>query len=181
MGEAAGLPDKEVRARVARLDDLLERLERTPGPVTQAAMEAIEALTEVYGTALARVVALVDSGAASVRSLAADEVVGHLMLLHGLHPDPPEQRIARVLAEMRQHLGDGGEAELTGIQDGVAKIRLSVGGCRSTAAGLASSVRDAVLAAAPELADVDPVIVRPPAAPALIPAETLLRRPAASR
>jgi Fe-S cluster biogenesis protein NfuA len=178
MAEAAGLPDQEVRRRVARLDGLIERLERMPGPATQTAMEAIEALTEIYGTALARVAAIVDAGPASVRSLAADEVVGHLMLLHGLHPDPPEQRIGRALAEARQHLGDRGEAELTGIQDGVAKIRLTVAGCRSTAASLASSVGDAVLAAAPELAGVDPVIAKPPA---LIPVDTLLRRPAASR
>jgi Fe-S cluster biogenesis protein NfuA len=173
----AGLPDQEVRERVARLDDLLERLEHLPGPGTDVAMEALEALTEVYGTALARVVASVDE--ATRRSLADDEVVGHLLLLHGLHPDPPEERIARALDEVRPGLGDGGDVELTGIDDGVATIRLTTGGCRSTAARTAAAVRDVVLDAAPELADVAPVTARPPAAPALIPVDALLRRPVA--
>lgn len=170
--EPAGLPDAEVRERVTRLDDLLERLEQVPGPAAEVAMEAIEVLTEVYGTALARVVASV--GEATLRSLADDEVVGHLLLLHGLHPDPPEQRIARALDEVRPELGEGA-VELTGIDDdGVATIRVTAAGCRSTAARTASAVRDVVLAAAPELADVHPVTARPPA---LIPVDSLLRRP----
>jgi Fe-S cluster biogenesis protein NfuA len=170
----AGLPDEEVRERVARLDDLLDRLERLPGPASDMAMEAVEALTEVYGTALARVVALAAAGSATPGSLAADGVVGHLLLLHGLHPDPPEQRIARALDEVRMQLGDRGDVELTGIDDGVAKLRVTAAGCASTAAATAAAVRDVVLAAAPELADAEPVTARPPA---LIPVDSLLRRP----
>jgi len=177
VAEQLGLPDEEVRERVARLDDLLGRLEHLPGPAVDVAMEAIEALTEVYGTALARVVALVSTGSAGVRELADDEVVGHLLLLHGLHPDPPGERIARALDEVRPELGEKGDVELTGIDDGVATIRVTAAGCSSTAARTASAVRDVVLAAAPELADVRPVTARPPAAPALIPVDALLRRP----
>jgi Fe-S cluster biogenesis protein NfuA len=176
MAESAGLPDKEVRARVTRLDELLERLEQLPGPATQVAMEAIEALTEIYGTALARVTAMAGAGRISAQSLAADEVVGHLLLLHGLHPHPPEQRIGRVLDEARPRLGNNGDIELTGIDGGVAKIRITAAGCPSTAAALASSITEAVLAAAPELAGVDPVVVKPPAPPALIPVDALMRR-----
>lgn len=177
MADRGGLSDQEVRARVTRLDDLLGRLEKLAGPEARIAMEAIEALTEVYGTALARVSAMAEAGAVSQRALAADEVIGHLLLLHGLHPDPAEQRIARALAEVAEHLGEDGDAKLTGIRDGVAAIRITASGCGSTTASLASSVRDVVLAAAPELAGVDPVISKPPA---LIPVETLLRRPAPS-
>lgn len=176
----AGLPDEQVRAQVTRLNDLLERLEQLPGPATQVAMEAIEALTGIYGTALARVSAMAEAGTASPASLAADEVVGHLLLLHGLHPDPPEQRITRALDEARSHLGDKGGIELTGIDGGVAKIRITAPGCPSTAAALVSSVTEAVLAAAPELAAVEPVMVKPAAPPALIPADALLRRPVTS-
>lgn len=173
MGE--GRSDAEVRERVTRLDDLLEQLERVPGPMTDVAMEAIEALTEVYGTALARVVAAVDEG--TLRRLADDEVVGHLLLLHELHPDPPEQRIARALDEVRPELGDRAEVEFTGIDDGVAHLRLTASGCASTAARTAAAVRDVVLDAAPELADAESVTVKPPA---LIPVDALLRRPVPS-
>lgn len=180
MAEPAGLPDREVRARITRLNDLLERLEQLPGPAADMAMEAIEALTAIYGTALARVTAMVTDGTASPRSMAADEVVGHLMLLHGLHPEPPEQRIDRVLAELRPQLGGKGDIELTAVEDGVAKIRITAAGCRSTAAALASAVSDAILAAVPELAGVDPVTDAAPAPPALIPVEALRRRPVPS-
>lgn len=167
MGD--GLADAEVRERVTRLDDLLEQLERVPGPMTDVAMAAIEALTEVYGTALARVVAAVDEG--TLRRLVDDEVVGHLLLLHELHPDPPEQRIARALDQVRPEVED---VELTGIdEEGVAHVRLTASGCASTAARTAAAVRDVVLDAAPELADAESVTVKPPA---LIPVDALLRR-----
>jgi Fe-S cluster biogenesis protein NfuA len=173
MGE--GLSDEALRERVIRLDQLLERLEQAPGPSTDVAMEAIEALTEVYGTALARVVASV--GEDTLRSLADDELVGHLLLLHGLHPDPPEERIARALDEARPQLGDRATVEFTGIDGGVAGVRLTASGCASTAARTAAAVRDVVLDAAPELADVEAVTARPPA---LIPVDALLRRPVPS-
>jgi Fe-S cluster biogenesis protein NfuA len=177
MDDAAGLPDEQVRARVARLEELLERLEHLPGAATQMALEAIESLVEIYGTALARVTAMAEAGNLSLRSLAGDEVVGHLMLLHGLHPDPPELRITRALDEVRPHLGEQDDVELTGIHDGVATIRVTVAGCSSTAAALASSLQEAVLAAAPELAGIEPVVVRPAAAPALIPLDAVRFRP----
>jgi Fe-S cluster biogenesis protein NfuA len=173
MGE--GLSDEAVRARVARLDDLLERLEQLPGPATDVAMEAIEALTEVYGTALARVAASV--GDATVRALADDELIGHLLLLHDLHPDPPEDRIARALDEVRPQLGDRATVELTGIDDGVARVRVTASGCASTASQTAAAVREVVLDAAPELADVESVTAKPPT---LIPVDALLRRPVPS-
>jgi hypothetical protein len=82
------LTDEEVRRLVARLNDLLERLESLPGPGGDTALAAIEALTEVYGEALARVVAALGAGGATVAELAGDELIGHLLVLHGLHPDP---------------------------------------------------------------------------------------------
>jgi Fe-S cluster biogenesis protein NfuA len=171
MAEPAGLSDQEVRARVSRLNDLLERLEQLSGPATAVAMEAIETLTGIYGAALGRVTAMADTGTLSRRSLAADEVVGHLLLLHGLHPDPPEERIARALAEVH------GDVELTGIRDGVAAVRITSAGCQSTTAALVAAVTDAVLDAAPEITEVEPVMAKPPA---LIPVDALLRRPVGS-
>jgi Fe-S cluster biogenesis protein NfuA len=177
MAEPAGLSDVEARARVTEADELLGRLEQLPGPATQVALEAIGALTEIYGAALARVIEMAAAGSASTQALASDQLVGHLLVLHGLHPDPPEQRITRALAGMRASLGNGGDVELAGIREGIATIRLTVTGCRSTAASLAAAVRDVVYAAAPELAGVEPLVAKPPA---LIPVEALSRRPVPS-
>ena len=67
----------------------------------------------------------------------------------------------------------GGEVELAGIDDGVAHVRLSVSGCGS--AGVEDAVRSAVLAVAPELADVQREV--PPPEPAFVPLDALLTRP----
>ena len=172
MAEPAGLPDADVRARVREADELLGRLEQLPGPATEVALEAIRTLTGIYGAALARVIEMAAAGTASTQALASDELIGHLLVLHGLHPDPPEQRITRALAGMRASLRDGADVELTGIHEGIATIRVTVKGCPSTAATLASAVRDVVYAAAPELAGVEPLTAKPPA---LIPVEALSR------
>jgi hypothetical protein len=166
----AGLADGEVEERLARLDDLLGRLEQIPGATAATALEAVEALTEVYGEALGRVVDAADP--ALVRTLAADDLVGHLLLLHGLHPDPVEERVGRALAEVKPYLGENGDAELTGIDAGVARIRVAASGCGSGEA--AQSVADFVLGEAPELAGVESEQVRQQT---LISAESLLRRP----
>jgi len=173
---ADALSDDRARELATRLDSLLERLEDIPGPGVDTAMAAIETLTALYGAALARIVAAVRAGA-SVDALADDELVGHLLALHGLHPRPPDERISAALAEAGAQLGERGEASLTGIDDGVAHITVTAGGCQSSAGTLAAALANVVLEAAPELAGVEPVTSRPPAAPALIPVESLLHGP----
>jgi hypothetical protein len=177
MADAGRLDDAEVQQRLSRLDELLDRVEQVPGPTADAAVEAIQILAEVYGEALGRVLAL--SGSGLVDRLAGDELIGHLLVLHGLHPKSVEERVTEALAEVTPHLGADGAAELTGIDGGVARIRVTASGCGS--AGAADSVADIVLAAAPELAGVDPETATPRSAAPLIPAESLLQRPGAAR
>ncbi|HKC27461.1 MAG TPA: hypothetical protein VKB75_05570, partial [Jatrophihabitans sp.] len=92
----------ELEALLVRLDDLLAQLERTPGATAALALDAVRALSEVYGTALARIVDL-----ASPQLLDAydrDELLRHLMTLHDLHPHPLEQRVLRALDGVRPYL-----------------------------------------------------------------------------
>jgi hypothetical protein len=78
--------NQDVRDRVELLNGMLEELESATGAAAEVALAAIEALTTIYGAALARVVEAADGP--TLRRLADDEVVGHLLVLHGLHPDP---------------------------------------------------------------------------------------------
>ena len=55
---APRLDDAAVRERLTGLDELLERVEQIPGPAGELALEAVSALAEVYGEALARALAL---------------------------------------------------------------------------------------------------------------------------
>lgn len=167
-GPGGRLTDAEVEERLDELDELLAEVEAIPGRAGEAARDAVSALAAVYGEALARTLAAgADAGAA--RRLVDDPLVGHLLALHGLHPDPPEQRAARAVAEIGDQLQGG--VSLDGVDGGVARITLAASGCGS--GELAASVRDIVIAAAPELAEVEATSA--PATSAFIPVQSLHR------
>jgi Fe-S cluster biogenesis protein NfuA len=175
----ARLDNAAVCDQLTRLDGLLEQVEAIPGPSGEIALEAVSALAEVYGEALARAVAYASEAAPElVQAITDDELLGHLLVLHGIHPDPVERRVAHALDELRPALQErGGDVELSSIEAGIATVQLSIKGCSS--AGVEDAVREAVLTVAPELSDVQ----RAPAAKrdaAFIPLDALLSRPAAS-
>ena len=173
------LDNAAVHERLTRLDELLGQVEAIPGPAGELALEAVSALAEVYGEALARATGYAAGTPTVLHALTDDELVGHLLVLHGIHPDSVERRVTHALDELRPALRErGGDVELAGIDHGVATVRLSLKGCSS--AGVEDAVREAVLAIAPELSDVQ----RAPAAgrhdAAFIPLGALMPRPATS-
>jgi Fe-S cluster biogenesis protein NfuA len=171
------LDEAAVADRLARLDEGLGRLEQTPGATAGTALDAVTMLTEVYGEALARVMEHIPAAAAE--SLVEDELVGHLLVLHDVHPEPVERRVSRTLDGLRPRLNrQGFEVDLVGIEAGTARVGLKGGGCGGGAAPAGELVREAVLAAAPELAGVD--LVAPKAPPAFVPVDSLMRPPAAA-
>lgn len=175
---AVRLADPAVEARLARLDELLATLEATPGP----ALEAVRLLTEVYGEALARVL---DHAEEPLRErLAEDELLGHLLVLHDVHPETPERRAARAVEKLRPAVRErGGDLQWGGIDGQVARVRLSAGagggcgsGCGGGSSDIAEAVRAAVLAVAPELTSVETEQEERRAAPAFVPLTTIRRR-----
>jgi Fe-S cluster biogenesis protein NfuA len=168
------LDNDTVRERLAALDEQLGRLETTPGPIGQLALTAVSGLAEIYGQALARALDLADP--ALVERMLTDELITHLLVLHGLHPEPVEKRVARVIEGLQAALSTrGGEIELAGIDHAVATVRVSLHGCGSSAAGIERAVRDAVLTAAPELADVTTVPAERPSSATFVPLDALMR------
>lgn len=166
------MPDPEVEKLLMRLDSLLEQLEGEQGTVADVALDAVEALTQIYGEALSRMVRTEPELASR---MVEDKLLAHLFVLHGLHPDPPEERIEHALQEVRPYLdAHGGDVRLEAISNGVATVSLTGGGCASSAVNTENAVRDAILIAAPELADVE--ARTPPRKPAqtFIPVEALL-------
>lgn len=173
MADGTRLDETSLAARLARLDGLLEHLEETPGPTAREALEAVRALTEVYGEALARILDRADAHLSG--ELAEDELLGHLMVLHGIHPEPVRTRVAREVERLRGELrGRGGDLELVGIDGAVVRVRLAVKGCGSSSAGILDAVREAVLGVAPELRAVEQVRDAP--APAFVPLDALTHR-----
>jgi Fe-S cluster biogenesis protein NfuA/nitrite reductase/ring-hydroxylating ferredoxin subunit len=162
------------------VEELLERLEALPDAAArETALDAVQALLELYGEGLSRIVDAV--GPQQARALVSDELVEHLLLLHGVHPVGVEDRVREALDAVRPYLGShGGGVELLGVQDGVARVRMqgSCEGCPASAATLKLAIEDAVLKAAP---DVDRVEAdgadEPVAAPHLLQIEVI--KPAA--
>ncbi|MEV5826566.1 NifU family protein [Spirillospora sp. NPDC052242] len=186
------LGEGDVAERLTRIEEALAALERTPGRTAESALDTVATLAEVYGEALARVMDRAAHDARLVSALAADDLVGHLLALHDVHPAPVEERVARALADIREQLGSHGadvELELDGIEDGVARVRLpdepgggcgTCGGSAGAAGSVEDAVRDAVLGVAPELSAIEPVRApsgRPAAAGpgAFVPVESLFR------
>jgi len=169
--------DVDVERRLAELDALLARVEQLPGPAGELAMEAVAALAEIYGAALTRAVA---QPGAPVAAFTADPLLGALLALHGIHPDPVTVRVGRALDEVGEVLGaHGGQVTLSRIDDGVAELAVTPGhGCGSPApAEVEEAVRGAVLAAAPELSDVHVVALDAARTPAFVPIDSLFRAP----
>jgi Fe-S cluster biogenesis protein NfuA/nitrite reductase/ring-hydroxylating ferredoxin subunit len=163
------MDDAEARVAVARIEELLGEVEQLGGPAADVATELVQALVALYGEGLARVVAALDGQAVG---LAGDEVVSHLLLLHGLHPVPLETRVQGALEEVAPYLGShGGGVELLGIEDGVVRLRLagSCSGCPSSAMTLKLAIEDAIQKAAPDVDRVEAEgAVAPAAAPPLL-------------
>jgi len=167
------LDDREARELVGRVDASLERIEALPdSPARAASAEALQGLLELYGEGFARVAALVAKrgGAETLRGFAEDELLSHLLLLHGLHPDDIETRVEAALEGVRPYLAThGGNVELLGVADGVVHVRLqgSCDGCPSSAMTLKSAIEAAVLKAAPDVVSIEAEgVAEPPARPA---------------
>jgi Fe-S cluster biogenesis protein NfuA/nitrite reductase/ring-hydroxylating ferredoxin subunit len=163
--------ERELSERVERLETLLGEIESLDEPGRKTALAAVQALLDLYGEGLTRIVervAEVDDGTLAA-AFAGDELVSHLLVLHDLHPASVEERIARALDEVRPYLqSHGGNVELLGIEEGVARLRLvgSCDGCPSSSMTLRLAVEDAVQKAAPEIERIEAegVVSEPPSA-----------------
>lgn len=152
--------DDVAREQIARVEGLLERLESLSDPAAQQlATEIVQALLDLYGEGLERIVDVVaarDDGTMAAE-LGADELVSHLLLLHGLHPEPVEERVRGALEGVLPYLqSHGGSVELLGVEDAIVHLRLqgSCSGCPSSAMTLKLAIEDAIFKAAPDVEEV---------------------------
>jgi Fe-S cluster biogenesis protein NfuA/nitrite reductase/ring-hydroxylating ferredoxin subunit len=156
------LRDEEARDRVANLEGLLEALEKVEDPAArERSTELVQALVELYGAGLERIVALLaerEDSADLAEALGGDELVSHLLLLHDLHPVPLEERVRGALDEVRPYLeSHGGDVELLSLEEGVVRLRMegSCSGCPSSTATLKLAIEDAIQKSAPDVTAIE--------------------------
>jgi Fe-S cluster biogenesis protein NfuA len=176
----ARLDDPAVRALLGTLNDQLDQLEAMPGPVSELGLTVVAGVAEIYGQALIRTLELADP--AAVERMLDDELIAHLLALHGIHPESVEKRLTRVIDELRAAVSDqGGTVELDRLDETVAVVRVALGARASRSADVEHTVRRAVMTAVPELADVTIVPAGSASATAFVPLEALMRTATSAR
>ena len=179
------LDQEQLKERVGRIETLLEEIESFEDPEARAkTAEMVQILLELYGEGLGRIVESVGrlGGEDLKDELLGDELITHLLLLHGLHPVDVKTRVLGALDEVRPYLeSHGGNVQFLGIGDGVARVRLegSCDGCPSSTMTLKLAIEEAVQKAAPELEGVEAEgVAEPPPQPtmAFVAAPTLRKK-----
>lgn len=158
---------REFRRLADRVDSLLAQIEALPpdGP-RDGCLQAVQAVLELHEQALSHLLELL--GAQEVERVAHDEVVGGLLLLHGLHPRTLEERVEHALAEVRPYLAShGGGVEVVSLDAEGLRLRLegSCHGCPSSLATLRGTIEQTLAEQAPDLPSLQVDGAAEPAAP----------------
>jgi Fe-S cluster biogenesis protein NfuA/nitrite reductase/ring-hydroxylating ferredoxin subunit len=178
------LDEGGLQERVARMETLLGEIETLDDPSAKSkAAEVVGVLLDLYGEGLARMMEVVAEGEDREKAFdafAGDELVSHLLLLHGLHPLDLETRVTGALEEVRPYLqSHGGNVELMGIEGGVARLRLegSCNGCPSSTMTLKLAIEEAIQNAAPDLDGIEAEgVAEPKPTPNFVAGPTLQRK-----
>ncbi len=128
-------------------------------PAAQAHVrEVVRAVLDLHGAGLARLLEHIEAAGEAGRTVldacGRDEVVGGLLLLHGLHTLNLEARVRQALAEVRPFLhSHGGDVELLAVSEQGVRLRLSgsCDGCPSSAVTMQQTIEEAILARAPDV------------------------------
>ncbi|MET7650413.1 MULTISPECIES: hypothetical protein [unclassified Streptomyces] len=150
-----------------RVEEVLERLTASGDPAAAAAAEElVRSLMDFYGAGLARVLQLLSTSPEdAVAGLLGDELVASLLVLHDLHPEDRDTRIARALDSVREHALDVQDFD---EESGALTLRArESGGCGcGSGAGAREAAQAALACFAPEVRAVD--VRTAPAGPTLL-------------
>lgn len=153
---------KSFEQRIARVERLVEQIEQSPdASLREAARAMVRDLLDLHAAALATMLRLFsdrgDSGA-RLRACLDDDLVRSMLLLHDLHPDTLETRVRQALDAARPYLqSHGGDVELVEVAGGTVRLRMqgSCQGCPSSSATLKHTIEEAIITAAPDVAEIE--------------------------
>ena len=156
------LGDKEFQQRVGHVESLIKKLDTVEDETARgSAVDAIQALLQIHGDCLDRIMRIVAANPAEgenlVYRLGDDELVSCVLMLHGLHPVPIETRVERALVKVRPYMDShGGNVALVAIEGGIVHLRLegSCHGCGSSAMTMKYAVEEAIMEYAPDVAGI---------------------------
>jgi hypothetical protein len=145
-----------VEEHLRRINDLVAALGHIADPAArESARELVEAVLDLHGLALARIMAITAGAEDGVLldRLAQDEQIKAVLLLYRLHPDDPATRIRQALDRLGPRLAAAGvTAELARVTGNAAAVRVSGG--TDIAEDLRREIEEAVANAAPDLDEI---------------------------
>jgi Fe-S cluster biogenesis protein NfuA/nitrite reductase/ring-hydroxylating ferredoxin subunit len=160
----------EVQPTEVHPGDLLDRVQElstqvdalSDGHARMIAQELVATVIAMYGDGLQRIMQTIEgsreAGATILDELAQDGAVASLLLIHDLYPVSLEDRVIEALDTVRPYMeSHGGNVELTGVTDGVARLELkgSCNGCAASRATLELAIKQALDEHAPDLAGLE--------------------------
>lgn len=147
------------------IERLVAEIESSADPGTRERVRAlVAAVLELHAAALARILEL--AGDERVRELAAEPSVAGVLILHGLHPLPLEERARVALAAAGTELaGHRVAAELIAVEGGRVRVLVTRTGGGACGSAVTARVEELLLAAVPDAAA---IVVEDPAATAAI-------------
>jgi hypothetical protein len=180
---------QEFRDQIARIEGLIGSIESAADPALRAtARNLVQAVLDLHAAAIDRVLEITskagEPGAAILRSLSEDELVSSLLVLYDLHPEDFATRVNRGIEKARQAVTPRDAAlEVLAIDSGTVRLRIETRGhtCGSTLSDLETLVREALLAAAPDAAEVIIETRRDQPASTFVPLATLQATSGSSR
>jgi len=134
--------------RIARLDEIIERLVEHPDPtVREAVADLVDGIRWVHAEGLRRLTDLLSEEPGMLRRALDDSHVANLLLLHDLVVVDERDRALEALDSMRPYLrSHGGEVELVAVDEGLVRVRLlgACDGCPSSTATLRQGIERAL-------------------------------------
>jgi Fe-S cluster biogenesis protein NfuA len=143
--------DKQMR----RVEELVGTLEKLGNPVARAtAQELMKTLLALHRDGLERmleILRLTESGSATALAMGQDQLVGSLLLLHGLHPVDVETRVRQALEQVGPMIrGHGGDLEIVAVAQGLVRVRM-IGNCSLPAEALEHALEEAFANTCPDV------------------------------
>ena len=153
----------EFQGRLQHLEALLRDAEHAADPAARLRLQQIvQSILELHATGLERLFDhLSEAGPAGdrlIETCGRDDVVGGMLLLHGLHPLEVKDRVRQALESVRPFLrSHGGNVEFLEVDGEVVRLRLegSCHSCPSSSVTMQQAVEEAIYAKAPEITSVE--------------------------
>jgi hypothetical protein len=149
--------NSEFEAYTQRIERALDEVNTLADDRARGSATAlIEALMDLHGAAMARIVELLSESRESLAKLADDPLICGMLVLYGVHPLSLEDRIERTVEKLRAKLQKQGTSlELVSTDNNVVRIKIqnSQPGAQANGA-VQSAIEQAIREAAPEVVEI---------------------------